>query len=275
MGGHKLLRQAKLKWVPVAKMQVSPVAQRDFRQARIDELAANFDPEQMGAPTVNIRTDGGVWIIDGQHRIEGYKGWMGDGKWEDQSIQCFVYEGLNEEEEADIFLKLNDTLQVTSFDRFRIAVTAGRPVETEIDRIVRANHLRISRNRTGIEVGSTRAVTTLMRIYKRSGPQGLAKTLRIAWNAYGQDGLESMVLDGLGLVVGRHADINEDEFARKLQHKLSITPLLSGAERYYTTQRASKANCVAASAVDIYNRKTPRRSEKLPLWWKGEGEDAE
>ena len=37
---------------------------RDFRQARIDELAANFDPE----PTVNIRMDGDVWIIDGQHR---------------------------------------------------------------------------------------------------------------------------------------------------------------------------------------------------------------
>lgn len=68
----KITRQARLRWVPIAQMKVNPLAQRELNQARVDKLAANFDPEQIGTPTVNHR-DGAYYIIDGQHRIEALK----------------------------------------------------------------------------------------------------------------------------------------------------------------------------------------------------------
>jgi hypothetical protein len=269
----RLERVAKLKWVPLNQLNTSPVAQREFRQYRVDRLLANFDPEQMGVPTVNRRDDGTYFVLDGQHRIRAYEDWLGDGNWEDQSIQVQLYEGMTEEEEAETFLKLNDQLQVGAFDKFRIAVTAGRDMEVDIDRIVRLHHLRISRNRDAREdVGTIQAVAVLVRIYKRSGPEVLGRTLRIVWGAYGQDGVESIILDGIALLVARHPQIVDDDMAKKLQNRLGVTPLLTSAEENKERMRSSKANCVAAAAVDIFNKKTPARKNKLPSWWRVEEE---
>jgi hypothetical protein len=46
----RVQREARLQWVPISQMRVSPLAQRDLNQARVDRLAASFDPEQLGTP---------------------------------------------------------------------------------------------------------------------------------------------------------------------------------------------------------------------------------
>src|SRR5215471_15915920 len=142
--GKRIRREAVLRWVPIADMRVSPLAQRDLNQSRVNKLAAEFDPEQVGTPTVNLR--GGAWyIIDGQHRIDAMRA-IG---WDDQLIQCWTYEGLTEQEEAEKFLKLNDYLVVRAYAKFVIALTAERPEETDINKIVQSCGLHVSTNRTG------------------------------------------------------------------------------------------------------------------------------
>src|SRR5689334_13889898 len=137
----KLERTAKLTWVPLKLMAVNDSTQRDFQQYRVNEILSDenggFDPEQLGFPTVNKR-DGFFYICDGQHRIEAYKQWLGEGNWEDQMIQCQTYVGLPEHEEAELFLKLNNTLTVKPLAKFKVAITAGRPRECEINKIVEA-----------------------------------------------------------------------------------------------------------------------------------------
>ena len=54
-------RDAKLRWIPIAKMKVNPVAQRSENPARVDHIAVNLDLEQLGTPTVNER-DGWFYI---------------------------------------------------------------------------------------------------------------------------------------------------------------------------------------------------------------------
>lgn len=51
----RVQRTARLQWVPVAEMRVSTLAQRDRNDAKVSYLAAHFDPEEIGAPTVNLR----------------------------------------------------------------------------------------------------------------------------------------------------------------------------------------------------------------------------
>jgi len=131
----RLQRTARLRWVPLAQMRVNPLAQRDLRPARVSRLAAVFDLEQMGAPTVSARGDW-YYVIDGQHRVEALKQWL--GTWQDQQIQCWTYEGLTEAQEAEVFLKLNDVLAVPAFAKFKVSVQAGRSGEADVDRIVRA-----------------------------------------------------------------------------------------------------------------------------------------
>jgi len=265
----KFQRQARLRWVPLKDIHVSPVAQRDYRQSRVDALVREFDPEQLGFPTVNYRDE--MWMmIDGQHRWRAYIAWLGEGHWEDQMIQCQAYEGLKESEEAEVFLQLNNTLQVTPYDKFMISVTANRERELEIKRIVEANNMRIARTKLrGTEIGTLSAVAALIEVYDRSGSDGLARTLRIVYNAYGQEGLEAQVLKAIGLVVARYSSTLDDVgLSSKLQNKLGLDPLYTSAGEIRDRRGGTWPNCLAAAAVGIHNRKTTRVKEKLGDWWK-------
>lgn len=253
-------REARLRWVPIPKMKVSPVAQRQLNTARVDRLAAEFDLEQLGTPTVSER-DGSFYVIDGQHRIEALKQ-MG---WGDQQVQCWTYSDLTEQDEADKFDRLNDVLAVHAFDKFRVRVTANREVETDIDRIVRAAGLCVSRDSVPGAIG---AVGTLRRVYSRSNGKTLGRSLRIIRDAYGDPGLEAAVIDGIGLLCQRYnGDLNDTEATAKLAASHGgVNGLLSKAEVLRKRTGNYKSHCVAAAAVDIIN--SGKGGKKLPSWWK-------
>lgn len=258
--GKRVQREARLEWVPIPDMRVSPLAQRDLNQARVDRLAADFDLEQLGTPTVNLR-EGHWYIIDGQHRVEALKV-IG---YEDQSVECWAYKGLSDVEEAEKFLKLNDTLAVAAFPKFKVAVQAGRPEECEIDRIVRSVGLRISLDRSQ---GAIHAVNTLRRVYRRGGAHCLARTLVIIREAYGDPGLEAMVLDGIGLLVHRYnGELNDERVITAMAGASGgVNGLLGKAENLRRQTGNAKAHCVAAAAVELVNR--GKGGRKLPSWWR-------
>jgi hypothetical protein len=257
---RRVEREARLRWVPLAKMKVSPVAQRDLNESRVDHLVANMDLEQIGHPTVNER-DGSYYIIDGQHRVEALKA-IGYG---DQQIQCWTYLGLTDEEMAERFLKLNDYLAVSAFDRFTKGVAAGRDVESDIDRLVRAQGLRVSRDKID---GAVAAVGTLRRIYTRAGSKTLGRTLRLARDAYGDPGLDAAVIDGLGHLCQRYnGELNDEAAVSKLAGVYGgVNGLLGKAEVLRRQTGAQRGPCVAAAAVEIINQ--GRGGKKLPSWWK-------
>lgn len=257
---RRVSRDASLKWVPIALMRVNELAQRDLNRARVDRIAANFDPEEIGNPTVSHR-DGHFYIIDGQHRIEALRE-MG---WSDQQIQCWVYEDLTEAEEAEKFLKLNDTLSVDAFSKFRVGVEAGRETESAIDRIVRSNGLVVSK--TDVP-GAIKAVGTLRRVFTRAGGDTLSRTLQIVRDAYGDAGLEAPVIDGIGHLCGRYNGALDDATAiSKLSNAHGgVHGLLNRAEQLRRSTGAYKAQCVAAAAVEVIN--AGRGGKKLPDWWK-------
>lgn len=259
----KVEREARLRWVPIEKMRVSPLAQRERNQARVDRIAANFDLEQIGTPTVNER-GGHFYLIDGQHRIAALE----EIGWGDQQIQCWTYVGLSEQDEAEKFLKLNDTLAVKVMAKHLIGVQAGRLVDTDIDRIVRAQGLRVSYEHVD---GAVRAVGTLRRVYERNGAAVLGRTLRIIRDAYGDPGLEAFVIDGIGLLCGRYNGAFEDADAVQKLAKVrgGVNGLLGAAEVTRRQTGGYRNHCIAAAAVDIINRGA-RGKTRLPDWWKAE-----
>lgn len=261
-GTTRVERVARLRWVSIDKMRVSAMAQRELNQARVDHLAAHFDPEQIGHPVVSER-DGNYWIIDGQHRIEALK----QIGWGDQSVQCEVYDGLTDTDEAELFLVRNDTLTVHALDKFKVGVNADRAVETDINRIVLSNNLVVSRDKIP---GAIAAVGTLQRVYKRGGGPILSRTLRIVRDAYGDPGMEAAVIDGLGHLCQRYnGDLNDSEAVAKLTKAHGgVNGLLGKAENIRRKTGNPKALCVAAAAVEIIN--SGKGGKKLPSWWKSD-----
>lgn len=256
---NKVERSARLKWVPIANMRVNPLAQREIQQARVDRIAAALDVEQIGVPTVNLR-DGSYYVIDGQHRVEALR----QIGWEDQQIQCWVYEGLTEAEEAETFLKLNDTLTVSAFDRFTKGVAAGRDVECEIDRVVRAQGLVITRDKIPGAIG---AVAALQKVWHRSDSATLARALRLIRDAYGDGGYDSAVIDGFGLVCQRYnGQLDSQAAAEKLSRsRKGVLGLLQSADVVRKSTGATKGVAVAAAAVEAIN--SGKGGKKLPGWW--------
>jgi len=252
--------EAHLRWVPIADTRVSPVAQREIKSARVDHLVANMDIEAIGHPIVNERS-GLFYIIDGQHRIEALKA-IGYG---DQKVQCWTYVDLSDEQMAEKFLQWNDYLAVSAFDRFDKGVNAQRPTETDIDRIVRAQGLVVSKDQVP---GAISAVQTLRRIYERAGGPTLGRTLRMARDAYGDPGLDAPVIDGLGHLCQRFNGLLDD---KAMVTKLGaahggVNGLLGKAEQLRRSTGAPKAHCVAAAAIVLHNQ--GRGGKKLPDWFK-------
>lgn len=257
----KVQRDARLQWVPIRNMRVSPLAQREMRPHWVNYLVAEFDLEELGAPTVNER-GGKFFVIDGQHRVEALKA-IG---WGDQQIECFTYIGLTEEEEAEKFLKLNKKLTVDAFSNFKVGVTANRVEECDIDRIVHAQDLRVSKNSN--ENGSVGSVGALRKVYQQCGPGQLARTLRIVRDAYGDSGMSSTVITGIGLMCARYdAQLDEKRAVAALSKAHGgVQGLLNKAETIRRATGGPKQHCVAAAAVDIIN--AGRGGKKLPAWFR-------
>lgn len=251
-----------LRWVAVADMVTSPVAQRELKQYRVDQIVAAYDEDKIGTPILSHRDDT-YYIVDGQHRMEATRVARG----EHSQVQCRVYEGLNEADEAELFLRFNDVLTVSAFDKFLVGVEAKRPEESDVNRIVRSQGLVITRDHIP---GGIRAVGTLSKVYDRDGAVPLRTTLAIIRDAFGDSGFEAPVINGIGLLVSRYGhDLDVPTAVLRLSKvNGGVKGLLGKAEVLRRQTGGTKAHCVAAAAVDVIN--SGRGGRKLPSWWKSE-----
>lgn len=258
---ERLERTARLAWVPIVKMKVNPVCQREVRPHWVEKIAGSFDPEQFGTPTVNLR-DGWFYILDGQHRIEAFKRWVGE--WTAQSIQCWQYVGMNEAQEAETFLRLQETVQVSAFDKFRVGLQARRSEETNMDAIARLKGFRFAQTKDDRTIGS---VNTARKAFRR-GEGVFARTLNIIGEAFPGYPVDAKVLDGTSLVCARYnGDLKDNVAIERLGGiRGGQDGLLARAATLKKQTGASMAHCVAAAIVDTINK--GHGGKKMPSWWK-------
>ena len=263
---ERMNRRGELRDVPIERMRTrEEVSQRKLDHRWVAQIAQKFDIEDFGFPVVNHAGEW-YWILDGQHRIAAFKYWL--GSWQGQQVQCFVYQGLSEQEEAKLFDRLNTTKSVSIFDKFRVRLTAGLPDETNVEAIVRLNQLKLSRQR---ESGSLSCVGTLLRVYRRSD-DCLNRTLKVSYTAFEDGGLEADIIDGIGTLVGRYdGQIEDGRLVACLKDlRGGATTLRQHAERLRQQMGGTKSHAIAAAAVRAYNK--GRGGKKLPNWYSAEVE---
>lgn len=253
-------RTSKIEWVPIAAMRVSPVTQRKLSVGKASAIAANFDPDRMGFPVVVRDGDGAFWIQDGQHRIEACR-ILG---YDDQKVQCEVYNDLNERERAELFLARNDVKLVSRFEKFVVGVTAGHPVELDITRIVEGLDMAIGQGQQRIS-----AVAALVDVYEKASPDGLRLTLQVIRDAYGIRAFDAATIRGIGLLIQRYGThIDMDRLVRALRDKFGgRNALLDEAQRIQDRRRHKRPAmpiAIAEAAHLYYNQAA--RSGRLGNW---------
>lgn len=253
----RMERNGHLRWVAVADIHVNPRAQRDLRPGWAAQIAAEFDPDRFLPPLLSHRGNR-YYVIDGQHRIEAIR-LMG---WEDQQVQCWVYDGLTESEEADLFLWHNNRKSVGAFDKFQTAVVAERDTETDINRVVLLQGLKVAHG----SPGSIAAVGALRKVHAH-GPDVLGRTLRIVRDAYGDDGFKGEVISGIGLMCARYnGELAEDAAVAKLSNaRGGLGALMTKSHALRKQLGRPMPHCVAGAAVEIIN--SGKGGKKLPNWW--------
>jgi hypothetical protein len=246
-------------------MKISETGQRVFDQSWADKIFSEFDPDKMSTPFLNHR-DGYYFIMNGQHSINAAWRWLGKMADDTASLQCWVTEGLTEQQEAEMFLSLNTQKNVPTFQKFRVALSAGRAAETEVHKIVKHEKLIISEQDLPGAIG---AVGTLLKVYKRHGPDTLGKALRLARDSFGDAGLKAQVIDGLALLCHRYNGVLDERSSIEALSNVhgGVHGLLGNAEKLRHKTGSSKPQCIAAQCVDTINRGRAAK-QKLVGWFK-------
>ena len=255
--------------VPIAKIetQVSGDTQRRFDPAWGKKLSAELDLNKIGTVVVNLR-EGRFLTIDGQHRVFA----LTDNGFTDPGcvIDCRVYENLTDEQMAGMFVDLNNTKHVSSFQKFRSSLKNARPRETAIAGVVELNDCKISQLHEDRCISS---VSALYRIYDRSGPEVLGRVVRVLRDSFEGDpsAFDSTLMDGTGMVFHRYdGRVNEQMMIRQLGGSTrGVRGMLRRAEVVRARLGTIKTQCVASVVVEAYNKGVGARSRKrLPPWWK-------
>lgn len=260
--------KVKTQHIKVDELRVDPDTQRSLRPSWRDQLARNFDPNKVGI--LHVSPNGsGYRIMDGQHRAEAMKS-LGLG---DERVRCLVYTGLSKQDEASIFLGLNNQKSVRAYDKFRVRVTEGDPTATEIMEVLSDVGLTLSDQKND---GSVRAVNQLENIFTgrtlklKDGPypHHLRWTLAILRDAWGYDSnaFDGPIIEGLGAVILRFGDqVDRDRFGKKLAgFPGGSRGLLAKSRAWKDVKGVTLKNAMAEILVELYNNQL--RKNALPTW---------
>lgn len=201
-----------VKQLRAGSLEVDTTVQRSqLDEARVASIVAAFDPNAMGVISVSQRDTGRgerYVILDGWHRVAALTRLRGT----EAMVDCHVYEGLDIQREARLFLALNHAKPVNSVDKFRVRVVCGDPVATRITAIVSRRGWKVSRSGASWTVS---AVDALQSVYAMDGDtwpvedddtRVLAVVIDIITATWGgaSVGARGEILRGIGLVVARH-----------------------------------------------------------------------
>lgn len=242
--------------------------QRALDTVRVDRMAADLHMDALGVITVSRRADGTGHIIDGQHRAAAVlRAGLGA-----ELLPCMEYEGLTRAQEAAMFIRLNESKQVQSVDRFRIRVVEGDPVAVRLNAALNEQGWWLG---TANGDGNFSAVAALESVYRgaritesKANLEACRTVLSLVTAAYGnaRDGVRKEIISGLGLVVLRHGGQIDE---RKMVTEMALYPggalgLIGKGKGLRELRGGNVGDAVAEVLTTAHNK--GRRTRRLPDW---------
>ena len=168
-------REGVVKEIMVGDVFLSPPWQREQNEAKVRQMAADWDDAKAGVVVCVERNDGEheYAAIDGGHRISAKKRSQG----EDAIIRALVYPAsLDDVACSEMFLDLNMSTKVSTVDKFHAELTAQHKNAVGLDTALSERGLRIGH---GYDKRTVNAASALIKAYnhKKDGPESVRRAL--------------------------------------------------------------------------------------------------
>lgn len=237
--------------------------QRITAPERVASIARNFNKNAIGVVTLSIRENGDLYIIDGQHRIEALKK-IGKG---DEPVNAIVFFDLTIAEEAELFVVMNDgRTKPKRVDLHRASATSGNSDAIEIDKVLAKFGLELS-DRPGN--GKVRAVSSVHKVYEKSGLVILENTFKVLSEANG-DHSSSFVaeyIEAVAVILAKFKDVNINRLIAAVKSAGDTNnAVLKAAMIAQNNKPYIKIITLAGMFVDNYNHRLQKnRLDKLEI----------
>lgn len=224
------------------------------------KLSEGFDLRKFGTPTLSSRPGGRYIVLDGQNRVALAR----EAGLSDEKVQCSVFHGLSRDQEAAIFLGLNDSRRVLPIYKFLARVATREVQATSIVKIVESYGWKVGNKG---EDGYIQAAAALDYAWSL-GPDVLSDTIKVITGAWElrSEGTRSVIIKGIASVVNRYGtDIDLPGLALRLAtYSGGPNGIYADARGLHGFRGGTIHAAISEVVVNAYNK--GRRAKKLEEW---------
>lgn len=259
------MHEFELESLPANELEVDPGVQRELNPSRVRILAGEFDETKMGLvvvsarrklvfPGEDTRAPARYIVLDGQTRLAALRAFTGDENTA-YPVLCQVFEGLTRQEEADVFLGLNNRAAVRTVDKFRIALVAGADWARELNGVLVRHGFEADR---GIDPRRRfTAIASAQRVVGQPGGlDALDRAFDLLVRAWGHqtNTASSEAVEGTGLLYLRHgADVDTAGFAARLGREDNPRTFKANTMAMRGSLRLSRSEAAYRYTLSVYN----------------------
>lgn len=241
-----------------SQLKVDKSYQRDLDMRRVRRIAEHFNPLKVNPAKVSYR-DGCYWIFDGQHTTHVLKTRNGG---ENLFIECKIYKGLTQEDEAELFARQNEyEKRVEKNSELKALYTAGNVEVIELKKAVEDMGFVLDFTKI---VGTNKIIccAKILKIFRDARIEDFRRFLEIikySWHGT-PESLRGEIIGGMWLFyITYKGEFDSDTAIRKFS-AVSPSEILRDGKALKQMPGDTK---YAYQLVNIYNKR--QRSNKLDV----------
>lgn len=171
-------RQIRFALVPVKMLNIDRKYQRDMSERHVDRLVDEWEPLRFYPIVCNERTDGSIWVINGQHSKEAALRHLGPEAY----VPAMIWMHLTVKEESNGWMGNSGTRNTTMLQQHNASLIAETdPLAKQIDDLLASKGLEVKHG----TYNGIKGIGTLRRVVQTYGVDVLDNVLDLLIEAYG------------------------------------------------------------------------------------------
>lgn len=249
--------------LPMNTLHIDTSYQRPLKRSSVLKIVKNYQPALFDPIAVNMRDDGELYVIRGQHRRAAIQEMFG----QDAKAPCMVFIGLNHEEEATVFYAEDlYRRRLNPNDRWSARLQAKDEVALAVEQCATSTGWHIDPNCGPKTSGCLRAIGALEQSYLKYGRVPLLDALEMIRDMNPDGPPPNALIHGVTHFIFLYRldqPYNKRALLALLQ-KMTYHGLLSSAEARKRVDQCKPDVAVTKEIVQAYNKGKQEQNRLLP-----------